>query len=197
MRPERLSLLHLLFLLLVSPLIFSAHLTWSQGVSPARKTLTQVPVLAPQSGVVQEAGVRLDPANGKLALSFAPEQRPARLRFRTFDLGYLFALSKNGPLNRAWQLTTIDKPQARANRSEGNAPTEWLTSPIPQETVRYRMLDRDAALRYYVHSMPWVGRIMLGVGRQAAFHPRALRVFEIINPALSFEKTNYPRWLHR
>jgi hypothetical protein len=77
----------------------------------------------------------------------------------------------------------------------GNPPTEWLTYSVPHNTVHHGVLDGVDALQYYGNRLPWAGRIMLGVGRQAEFHPRVFRVFELLRPALSLGKPTYPRWL--
>lgn len=194
---QRLSPVHLLLVVSLSPVMLSARLAWAQEMSPASQTPAQVSVLAPPSVSVPEAGIRFNPAYGKLLLPFAPNQGASLFRLRPFDLGYLLAPTENGLSKGPWQLTKMDGPQAKAYRLMGNAPAEWLTSPIPQDTAHYRTLAAGDALQYYGNRIPWAGRIMLGVGRQAAFHPRALRVFELVKPGLSFGTTTYPRWLHR
>jgi hypothetical protein len=196
MRRQRLSPVHLLLVVSLGPLMFSAHVTWTQEMSPASQTRARVSVLAPQSVVVPEAGIRFNPAYEKLSLPFAPNQGSS-LGFHPFDLGYLFALTKNGLSKGPWQLTKMDGPQGKVNQFIGNTPTEWLTYSVPQSTVRYRTSDWGDALQYYGNRIPWAGRVMLGVGRQAAFHPRVVRVFEVIRPALSLGKPTYPRWLGR
>ncbi len=196
MHPKRLSHVHLLLIVSFGTAMFSARLTWAQEMSPASKTSTQVSVLAPHSVAVPEAGIRFNPAYEKLSLPFAPQQGSS-LGFRPFDLGYLFALTKNGLSKGPWQLTKMDGPQGKVNLFIGDTPTEWLTYFVPQSTVRYRTSDWGDALQYYGNRIPWAGRVMLGVGRQAAFHPRVVRVFEVIRPALSLGKPTYPRWLGR
>jgi hypothetical protein len=150
-----------------------------------------------QSAAVSGAGIRFNPAHGKVSLPLAPNQGSSLLRSRPFDLGYLFALTKNGTSNRPWQLTNMDGPQVKAYHLIGNAPDEWLISPIPQDAAHYRLLDEGDALQYYGRRIPWAGRIMLEVGRQAAFHPRVIRAFELIRPGLSLGKPTYPRWFGR
>ncbi len=197
MRPERLSPVHLLFIVSLSTVMFSARLTWAQEMSPASNTPAHVLVLAPPSVSVPEAGIRFNPAYEQLLLPFGSNQASSLFRFRPFDLGCLFAPAKNGLSTGLWQFTKMDEPRVTAYRLMGNAPTEWLTSHILQTPAHYRERDGGEALQYYSHRIPWAGRMMLGAGRQAAFHPRALRVFELIKPGLSFGTTAYPRWLHR
>ncbi len=71
---QRLSPVHLLLVVSLGPLMFSARLTWTQEMSPASQTPARVSVLAPQSVVVPEAGIRFNPAYEKLSLPFAPNQ---------------------------------------------------------------------------------------------------------------------------
>lgn len=163
-------------------------------MSPASKASTQVSILAPHSVAVPEAGIRFDPAYEKLSLPFAPSQGSS-LRFRPFDFGYLIPLIKNDTSKEPWQFTKIDEPQVKVNQFIGNAPTESLTYSIPRNTVHYRAPDGGDALQYYGRRIPRAGRIMLGVGRQAAFHPRVVRLFELVRPGLSFGRSTYPRWL--
>jgi hypothetical protein len=195
MRRQRLSPLRLLLVVILSTVMFSVHVTWSQEMSPGSKTPVQVSVLAPPSVAVLEAGIRFNPAYGKL-LPFAPNEGSS-LKFRPFDPGYLFAPTKNGLSKGPWQLTKMDDQQVKANQFIGNPPTARLIFPIPQTAVHYGEPDGGDALQYYGHRIPWAGRIMLGVGRQAEFHPRVFRVFELIRPALSLGKPTYPRWLGR
>jgi hypothetical protein len=197
MRPERLSPVHLLLIVSFSSVMFSARLTWAQEMSPASKASTQVSILAPHSVAVPEAGIRFNPAYEEFSLPFAPHQELSLLRSRSFDAANIIPLSKNDTSNGPWQPTKMDEPQVKADQSIGNVPTEWLTYPIPHNTVPYRAPDGSDALQYYGHRIPWAGRIMLGVGRQAEFHPRVLRVFELIRPGLSLGKPTYPRWLGR
>ncbi len=197
MRPERLSPVHLLLIVSLSTVMLSARLTWAQETPSASKTPIQFASLAPQSVAASEPGIRLNLAFEKLSLPFAPHQGSALLRFRPFDVGHLTPLIKNYTSNGPWQLTKMDEPQAKANRLMGNAPTAWLISPVPQTTVHYRAPDAGNALQYYGNRVPWAGRILLGVGRQAEFHPRAFRLFELVRPGLSLGKSTYPRWLHR
>ncbi len=196
MRPERLSPVHLLLTLSLSTVMFSARVTWTQEMPPASKSPAQAPVLAPHSVAVPDAGIRFNPAYEELSLPFA-HQESSLLRFRPLDVGSLIPLTKNYTSNVPRQLTKMDEPQAKANHLMGNAPAEWLISSIPQDKAHYRTLEGDDVLQYYGHRVPWAGRIMLRVGRQAAFHPRVVRAFELIRPALSLGKPTYPRWLGR
>ena len=86
----------------------------------------------------------------------------------------------------------MDEPQAKADNLMGNAPAAWFMSSFPQTTVYYGELYGVDTLQYYGNRLPWAGRIMLGVGRQAEFHPRVFRLFELIRPGLSLGKLTYP-----
>ncbi len=199
MRRQRLSRLHLLLIVSLSLVIFSARLTWTQETSSASKTPKELSIPAMQLVTGPEAGIRFNPAYEKLSLPFAPNQgqAPSLVRFRPFDVGYLIGLTKNDTSKGPWQLTNIVEPQVKPNQFSGNAPTEWLTGVIPQETVYYSTTDRGDALQYYSHRVPWAGRIILEAGKQAESHPRVFRVFEFIRPGLSLGKPTYPRWLGR
>lgn len=189
---QRLSPVHLFLAVSLSPVMFSAHVTWTQDMSPASKSPAQVSVLAPQSVAVPEGGLRFNPAYGKLSLPFASNKGPPLLGSRSFDVGYLSPLTKNETSNGPWQLTKME-PQAKANQFIGNTPTEWLTYSIPHNTVHYRAPTGSDALQYYGNRLPWAGRVILGVGKQAKFHPRVARVVEVIKPGLSFDKLPRPQ----
>jgi|SRR5579871_1736643 len=196
MRPERPSPVYVIVAALLSSVVFSVHPTWTQEVSTASKTPVEVLVLAPQSLAGSEAGIRFNP-HGKLVLPLAPNQGSSLLRFRPLDIGYPSTLINSGSSNGSWQLTKISEPQLGAKRFIDYAPTEWFTYPISHNTAHYRAPDGGNARQVYGHSTPWAGQIMLRVARQAAFHPRVVRVFELVKPGLSFGKTTYPRWLGR
>jgi hypothetical protein len=197
MRPERLSLVHLLLIVSLSTVMLSAHLARAQEMSPASEASTQASIFAPHSVAIPEAGLRFNPAYEELSLPFAPHQELSSLRFRSFEGANIIPLGKNDTSNGPWRFTKIDEPLGKANQFIGNVPTEWLTYPIPHNTVPYRAPGGGDVLQYYGHRIPWAGRIMLGVGRQAEFHPRVLRLFELVSPALSLGKPTYPRWLGR
>ena len=199
MRRQRLSRLHLLPIVSLSLVMFSGPLTWTQETSSASKTPKELSIPAMQLVTGPEARIRFNPAYEKLSLPFAPSQGqgPSLVRLRSLDIGYHGPLTKNDTLKMPWQLAKIDQPQVKPDHFIGNAPTEWLTYPISHSTVHYRALDGGDALQYYGHRIPWAGRIMLGVGKQAEFHPRVFRVFELIKPGLSLGKPTYPRWLGR
>ncbi len=194
---ERLAPMHLLLFVSLSTVMLSARLTWAQEMSAASNTPAQVSVFAPRSVAVLRAGIGFNPAYEKLSLPLAPHQASSMVRLRPFDVGSLIPLTKNYTSNAPWQLTKVDEPQVKAYHLMGNPPTEWLISHIPQDTAHYQTLDGGDALQYYGHRVPWAGRIMLGVGRQAAFHPRVVRLFELVRPGLSLGKPTYPRWLGR
>ena len=189
MRPERLSPMHLLFIVSLSTVMFSACLTWAQEMSSGSKASTQVSILAPHS-VADPEVIRFNPAYEKLSLPFASSQgqTPSLVRFGSLDLGYRPSFSKDNALPDLWRSATLGETQAKASHFVSNAPTEWLTYPNPQNTVHYRAPDWGDALQHYGQRIPWAGRIMLGVGKQARFHPRVFRIFELIDPGLSLGK---------
>ena len=86
----------------------------------------------------------------------------------------IFRATKNNALPELWQLAKIDESQVKANHFIGNAPAEWLT----HNTVHFRTPDPGGDVAYYGHRIPWAGRIILGIGKQAKFHPRVTRVLE-------------------
>jgi len=96
--------------------------------------------------------------------------------------------TKNNALRELWQPAKIDEPQIKANHFLGNAPTEWLTHNV----VHFRTPDPGGDVVFYGHRIPWAGRIILGVGKQATFHPRVFRVLELIEPGLGAGKPSPP-----
>ena len=182
MRCQRLSRLHLLRIVPLTLLVFSARLTWTQERPSASTTPIQLPNLAAQFVAVPEAKTRVTPAYENLSLPLASNQgqTPSPARFSSGDIGYHFSATKNNTLPELWQLAKIDEPQVKVNHFMGNAPTEWLTNVIPN-TAHYRTPDPSGYVQYYGRRIPWAGRIILSLGEQARIHPRATRVLWLID----------------
>ena len=189
MRRQRLSRLHLLLIVPLTLLVFSALLTWTQESPFASKTPTQLSSLAAQSAAVPEVRIRFHPDHEHLSLPFSPNQgqTPSLVRFRSLDIGYHLSLTKNNALPELWQLAKIDGPQAKTNHFIGNAPTEWFTDVVTDNTLHYRTPGRGGDLQYYGRHIPWAGRVVLSIGEQAKFHPRLARVIELIKPGLRLD----------
>jgi hypothetical protein len=188
---QRLFRLHLLLMVpALTLLVFSARSTWTQERPPGNKTPTQLSNLAAQFVAVPEAKIRLRPAYENLSLPFAPNrgQTPSQVRFSTGEIVYHSLATKNNALPELWQLAKIDEPQVKVNHFLGNAPTEWLTHNV----VHFRTPDPGSDVAYYGHRIPWAGRIILSVGKQAKFHPRVARVLEVIKPGSGGEKPSPP-----
>ena len=184
MRCQGLSRSHPLLIVPLTLLVFSARLTWTQERPSASTTSIQLPNLAAQFVAIPEAKMRFHLAYENLSLPFAPNpgQTLSQARFRSLDVGDRISLIKNNPLPELWQLAKTDEPQAKADHFLSNVPTEWLTHVVPQNAVHYRTFDARGDLQYYGHRVPWAGRIILSVGRQAEFHPRVTRVLGLIEP---------------
>lgn len=195
MSRQRLSQVHVLLIVSLTPLMFSARLALTQERPSASKTPTQVSILAAPFAEGPEAGIRLRPVYESLSPPVPPNlgQTPSPLKFRTLNLAYPLWLTKNNALPDLWQLAKIDEPRVRASYFIGNAATGWLTNEIPHNTVHYGAPDPDDDLQYYGHHIPWAGRIILGMSKQATFHPRVVRVLELIGPGLSLEKPPHTR----
>jgi hypothetical protein len=192
---QRLSRLHLLLIVTaLTLLVFSARLTWTQERPSTSKIPTQSSNLAAAFATVPEAEILFHPAEN-LSLPFAANhgQAPSQARFSSGDIGYHFSATKNNTLPELWQLAKIDEPQAKANHSIGNAPTEWLIHNV----VHFRTPDQGGDVAYYGHRIPWAGRIILGIGEQAKIHPRATRVLWLIDPHLRFENRLPRPWIGR
>jgi len=110
--------------------------------------------------------------------------------------GSRLPLTKNNALPNLWQLAKTNEQQIKARHVVGNALAEWLTRVMPPDTGSYRALDKNEAVQYYGHRIPWAGQIILGLGKQAQFHPRVARIFEVIKPGVSFDKPRHP-WTRR
>jgi hypothetical protein len=195
MRRQGLSRLHLLVIVPLTLLVFSPRLTWTQERPTARKTPTQLSNLAAQFVAVPGAKIRFHPAYENLSLPFVPNQgqTPSLVGFRSLDIGYDASLTKNNAGPEPWRLAKIDEPQVKANHFMGNAPTEWLTDVSTDNTLHYRTSDRGGDMQYYGHRIPGAGRIILGIGEQAKFHPRLARILELIEPGLSLGNRHPPR----
>jgi hypothetical protein len=192
---QRLSRLHLLLIVsALTLLVFSARSTWTQERPSLSETPIQLSDLSAQFVAVPEANIRFHPAYENLSLPFAANhgQATSQVRFSSADIGYHFLATKSNALPALWQLAKMDEPQAKVNHFLGNAPTEWLTGVIPHNTVHYRTPDPGSDLAYYGHLIPWAGRIILNIGRQAEFHPRVTRVLEVIKPGLGLGKPSPP-----
>jgi len=191
MRRQRLAGLHLLLIVLaLTLLVFSARSTRTQERPSASTTPIQLPNLAAQFVAVPEAKIHFHPAYENLSPPFAPNQgqTPSQVRFSTGDLGRHFLATKNNTLPELWQLKKIDEPQVKANHFPGNAPTEWLI----HNAVHFRTTDPSGYVQYYGNRIPWAGRIILRVGKQATFHPRVARVLGLIEPGLGAGKPSPP-----
>jgi hypothetical protein len=200
MRRHRLSRLH--FLLIVLPLAllaFSARLTWTQERPSPSKTPIQWSNFAAQFVAVPEAKVRFHPAYENLSLPLAPNQghTPSLVRLRSLDIGYQRLLTRNNALPALWQLAEIGEPQVKANQSIGNAPTEWLTHAVTANKLYYRTPDPGGEVAYYGRRIPWAGRVILGIGEQAKFHPRVTRVLGLIDPRGLCLENRLPRPVDR
>lgn len=195
---QRLSPVHVL-LLTVSLifLMFSARLAWTQEWACASKAPTQVSLLAPQFVEGPEAEIRFHPVCEDL-VPFAPNQGqiPSLVRFRPLDLGYHLSLTQNSTQPDLGQ-TATGETQVKANYFIGNAPTGWLTNEIPHNVVSHRALDSGDELQHYGHYIPWAGRIIVSMSKQARFHPRVFRLLEFIGPGISLEKPPRTRWISR
>lgn len=196
MSRQRLSQVYVLLIVSLTPLMFYARLAWTQEGPSASKTPTQVSILAAPFAEGPEGGVRFRPAYENLSSPFAPnlEQTPSPPKFHILNLACPFSLTRNDALPDLWQLAKIDEPQVKANYFVGNPPTEWLTNEIPHNMLHYRAPDLDDELQYYGHRIPWAGRIILGIGKQAKSHPRAFSLLEVIDPGLSLDKP-HTRWI--
>jgi hypothetical protein len=180
--------LHLVIIVPLSLLLFSARPIWPQETPSASKTPIRFASPAAQCTAAPKAGIRFNSPYEELPVLFAPNRGSLLVRFRSFDVADIIPLSKNYTPKQPWQFTKMDKPQIKANQFVAHAPTEWLTYPNPQNTVHYRAPDWGDALQYYGRRIPWAGRIMLEVGKQAESHPRVFRIFELIDPGLSLGK---------
>ncbi len=183
MRRQRPSRLHLLLIVPLLVLVGSARLTWTQERPSANETPTQLSNLAAQFVAVPEGEIRFHPAYENLSLPFASNQvQTSSLgNFRSVDIGHDPSLTKNNVLPELWQLAKIE-PQVKASHFIGNTPTEGLTNVIPRNTVHYRTFDPGGDVAYYGNRIPWAGRIVLSIGKQAKSHPRVFRVLELVEP---------------
>jgi hypothetical protein len=184
MRCQGLSRSHPLLIMPLTLLVFSARLTWTQERPSARTTPIQLQNLAAQFVAVPEAKICLRPAYETLSPPLAPNQgqTPSPVRFRSFDIGYQRSLAKNNTLPELWRLAKIGEPQVKASHFIGNAPTEWLSDVVTHNKVHCRTPDPGGDVAYCARRIPWAGRIILGIGEQAKFHPRVTRVLGLIEP---------------
>ena len=192
MRRQRLPRLHLLLIVPLTLPVFSARLLWTQERPSASETPTQSSSLAAQFVAVPEAEIRFHAAYENLSLPFAANhgQSPSLVRFSSGDIGYHPSPTTNNALPELWKLKKIDEPQVKANHFLGKAPAEWRV--VPHNRVHDRTPDPGSDVAYYGHRIPWAGRIIFGIGKQAKFHPRVTRVLEVIKPGLGVDKPSPP-----
>ena len=186
-RPSQLLLLPIVPLVL---LVFPARSAWTQEIRSASNTPTQLSSLAGQFVAVPEAKMRFYPMYENLLLPFASKQgqTPSLVRFRTLDMGYHLPSTTNNALPKLWQLTRTDELQAGANHFIRNTPIEWLSGVNNNNNVHFPRPDPGGDVRYYGHRIPWAGQVILGIGKQAKFHPRVTRVLGVIKPGLGVEE---------
>ncbi len=189
MRCQRLSRLYLLLILPLTFLVLSARLTWTQESPSASETPTQLSSLAAQFVAIPGPGIRFHPAYESLAPPFPPTYgpTPSQVKFSSLGTGYHLPPIKNNALPGLWQLAKTDELQAKANHFIDNTPIGWLTEVSTHDKVYFRTPDPARDLAYYGHQIPWAGRILLGIGEQAKFHPRVTHVLQLIGPGLTFE----------
>jgi len=187
---QRLSRLLLLPIVPLTLLVFPARLIWTQERPSTSETPIQFSGLAGQFVAVPEAKIRFHPLYENLSPPFAPKQgqTPSQMRFRTFAVGYHLPSIKNNALPELWQLAKTDEVQAKANHFISNTPIEWLTVVNTNNKVHFRTPDPGGNAEYYGRRIPWAGRVILGIGKQAKFHPRVTRVLEVIKPGLDVGK---------
>jgi hypothetical protein len=189
MRPQRLTRLHLLLIVPLTFLVFSARLIWTQeGPSPS-KTSFQFASLAAQLVAAPEAKLCFHPVYENLSLNFAPNQgqTPSQVRFHSYDFAYHLFPTMRSALPEPWQLTKTDELPAKANHFIGNPSRGWHTEIIANNKVHFRTPDPGGDVAYYGQRIPWVGRIILSIGEKAKVHPRVFRALELIGPGLTFE----------
>ena len=194
---QRPSRSHLLLIVPLTLLILSEHRIWTQETLSIKAPI-QSASLAARFAALPEARVHFHPVWENLSLPFAPNQGETLplVRFPPLDIGYHPSLPKTNRLPELWQPAKEREQQAKANPFIGNTPTEWLT-PIALHYMGCCPPDRNDAVQYYGHRIPWAGRVILGVGKQARFHPRVARVVELIRPGLSFDKPSHRLWTGR
>ncbi len=180
MAHQRLSWLLLLPIVPLGLLVFATRIVWAQEIPSANNTPNQLSNLAAQFVAGPEGEIRFHPVYEKLSLNVAPNQRPtpSQMRFRSYDMGDHLSPTTNNALPELWQLPKTAELRAGAHHFIGSAPTEWLT----QNKVHFRTSDPGGDVAYYGHRIPWAGRVILGIGEQAKFHPRVIRVLKLINP---------------
>ncbi len=181
---HRLRRLLLLPIGLLTLLVFSTRLARTQEKPSASETPIQFGGLVRQYVAVPEAKIRFHPLYENLSLPFAPSQGQTAplVRFRTLDIGYPPPSTTNNVLPKLWQLTKTDELQAGATHFIRNTPIEWLSGVNNNNKVHFRKPDPGGDVRYYGHRIPWAGQVVLGIGEQAKFHPRVIRVLKLIDP---------------
>jgi len=190
MRPQRFSRLHLLLIVPLTFLVFSARLIWTQEGPSPNKTPIQFAPLAAQLVAAPEARLCFHPVYENLSLNFAPNQgqTPSQVGSRSYDIGYHLTFTKRSALPELWQLAKTDELPAKANQFIGNTSTKWHTDVITNNNkVHFRTPDPGGDVAYYGHRIPWVGRIILSIGEKAKVHPRVFRAIELIETGLTFE----------
>ncbi len=183
---QRLSWLLLLPIAQLTLLVFSTRLSWTQEVTSAGNSPTQLSNFAAEFVAGPEGKMRFRPVYENLSLNVPPNPglTPSQMRFRSYDIGYLLPRTPNNALPDLRHLAKAGEVRGRANHFIGNAPAQWLT----HNKVHFRTLAPGGDVAHYGRRIPWAAEIIQGVGKQAKFHPRVTRVLGVITPGLGVEK---------
>jgi hypothetical protein len=165
MRGLLLSLSHLSPPLLVSLLVLSTHLPWAQGTSTREESTVPLP------DAPSEVQTHLHLTYKEFHLTFKQNQgqTDSSMRFFPDRTGYdRLSVNINALLSQDSGTIEFRDPNKCLI---GSAPTKRMTFPIfghvHQETT---------------HGIPWVGPVVLRIGKEAKAHPHITTVLKTVRP---------------
>jgi len=195
MRRHRLSRFHLVLILLLTLLVFSATSTWGQGTLSATKAPSRVSRPAALVVSVPEAKPLPHPAGEKM-LIFAPNpgQNPWRVSFTSRDIDYQHQHIADNALPDLQLLARREELGGDANLSIGNAQNGWPIDGLTDS--RAPTLYPGGDLQFYGRHSPGAGGILLRFDELTQSHLRLAHLFELLDPDLCFGK-RLPREQHK
>ena len=181
MRGLVLSGMNLSSVLLVSLLVLSADVLWSQR-SPLEKSAVQLPDAPSRVAMVSETQPGLHLTFGGLPSSFRQNQGQTEswMRFFSDQTGYNRpSINTNAALNE-------DRGTAefwgKNKYFMGSAPTKGMTFAPSFGPVHHETIHGANDLEYYGHHLPWAGSVILRISQQASAHPHITSVLKTVHP---------------
>ena len=176
------SLSHLSSILLVSLLVLSTHVLWSQGTSTPEDSAVQLPDAPSWVAAVSEAQTHFHLTYKGLPLSFRQNQGQTEswIRFFPDHTGYdRLSINASTMLN---QDSGTAEFWGKNKYFIGSTPAKWMTFAPTLGHAHHETIHGANDLEYYGHHIPWAGSVILRIGQQAKAHPHITTVLKSVHP---------------